>query len=185
MTARERIETFCLKHKLIFEEHGEVGFGRECVGLLSKRGGYLDYNPFSLAEPFAPIDGFEDHRLRAPLTVRDAYHKHECFVILVEDDNYGEAIRQLAIWVEYLESLGDLEVVQYETGATGMQVMMSGLIGYALKVKEAAHGENGEGKNGDGEEEKAESQEADSSEEEASASAGAGGARAQEEADSQ
>lgn len=178
MTARERIEAFCLKHKLIFEERGEVGFGRECVGLLSKRGGYLDYNPFSLAEPFASIDGLQDHRLRAPLTVKDAYHKHECFAILVEGEDYGEAIRQLAIWVEYLESLGELEIVSYETGATGMQVMMSGLVGYALKVKEVAHGENGKGKNGDGEE-KAESQEGVSSEEEARA-----GKAATEEADS-
>ena len=170
MTARERIEAFCLKHKLIFEERGEVGFGRECVGLLSKRGGYLDYNPFSLAEPFASIDGLQDHRIRPPRGVIDAYYKHECFAILVEDDNYRVAIQQLAVWIKHLESLGELEVVQYETGATGIQVMMSGLIGYALKVKEAAHGTNG-----DGEEEKAESQEADSSEEEASA-----GARAQE-----
>lgn len=176
MTARERIETFCLKHKLIFEERGEVGFGRECVGLLSKRGGYLDYNPFSLEEPnFAPISGLQNKRMRAPVGV-DAYHKHYCFVVMATNEDYGGAIEQLAIWVEHLESLGELEVVQYETGATGMQVMMSGLIGYALKVKEASHGENG-----DGEEEKAESQEADSSEEEASASAGA---RAQEEADS-
>lgn len=152
MTARERIEAFCLKHKLIFEERGEVGFGRECVGLLSKRGGYLDYNPFSLAEPFASIDGLQDHRFRPPRGVKDAYHKHECFAVLVEEDNYGGAIQQLAIWIKHLESLGDLEVVSYETGATGMQVMMSGLVGYALKVKEAAHGEDGERKNVDGEE---------------------------------
>lgn len=184
MTARERIEAFCLKHKLIFEEHGEVGFGRECVGLLSKRGGYLDFNPFSLSEDdnFAPIAGLQDKRMYAPVGI-DAYHKHECFAVMVTNEDYGEAIRQLAAWVEYLESLGDLQVVDYETGATGMQVMMSGLVGYALKVKEAAHGEDGEGKNGDGEEEKAESQEADSSEEEASAS-GSREAGAREETDS-
>ncbi len=175
---RKLLEEFTTKHKLIFQDRGECGFGRECVGLISPNGNYLDYNPLRFGGELGieDIPELKDDRLRPPRGVEDAYHKHECFAVLAKDENYDEAIRQLAVWVRAVMEIGELEVVEYETGATGLQVVMSGAVGYALKVKEAAHGTNG-----DGEEEEAESQEADSSEEEASAGAGA---RAQEETDS-
>ena len=137
MTATDRINAFVVKHKLIFEDHGECGFGRPCVGLISKRGSYLDYNPFSLSEDdnFAPIAGFQDARLRSPRGVNE-YHKHECYAVVVEDNDYEKAIEQLAEWVDHLELLDvEVEVAEYETGATGLQVAMSGLTGYALRVK--------------------------------------------------
>jgi hypothetical protein len=36
---------FALKHKVIFEEDGEVGMGRPCVGFV-RGDGYVDYNPY-------------------------------------------------------------------------------------------------------------------------------------------
>ena len=57
--------------------------------------------------------------------------------VLVSDDKYMEGLEQLLKWVEHLESQGELEVVQYLTGATGMQALMSGVLAYGIKYKEA------------------------------------------------
>ena len=43
---KENIKEFANRFKLIFEEEGEVGFGRECVGL-TNGSNYVDYNPIS------------------------------------------------------------------------------------------------------------------------------------------
>jgi hypothetical protein len=54
---------------------------------------------------------------------------------LVHDENYDEAMRQLNIWINHLESLGELEIETYSTGADGMQAAFTGLVGYAIRVK--------------------------------------------------
>lgn len=123
------LQEFATKHKLVFEDEGEAGFGRECVGLI-KGTNWLDYNPMDM-DTYDVIDGM-DCQKACDLAPEDAYHKHECFAVLGRGK---EAISQLATWVRDLEKEGELEVVQYNTGATGMQAMLTGVYGHALVIK--------------------------------------------------
>ena len=41
---KANIQEFANRFKLIFEDDGEVGFGRKCVGL-TNGSNYVDYNP--------------------------------------------------------------------------------------------------------------------------------------------
>lgn len=43
-----------------------------------------------------------------------------------------EAIIGLARWVEKINSAGNVRVVEYATGATGIQAILSGIRGYAI-----------------------------------------------------
>jgi hypothetical protein len=124
---------FALKHKVIFEEKGEVGIGRLCVGFV-RGDGYVDYNPYRFPDLLVPVWEI-DHRLCPPPTVPDAYHKHDCLAVLVHNDDYDEAKRQLALWVLHLVGQGEVEVVEYETGATGLQAAFTGTTGYAVRFK--------------------------------------------------
>lgn len=84
---RNKLEQFALKHKLILEEAGEVGFGRPCVGFL-KGTGYVDYNA-TVHPDYKPA--FPDDEYYEP-PVPDAYHKHDCLAVLVHDDDYDSAL---------------------------------------------------------------------------------------------
>ena len=128
------LNVFANKHKLILEDNGEVGFGRPCVGFISKGGNYLDYNPYSHPD-YEPI-WERDERLEPPKDVTDAYHKHDCFAVLVHNENHEDALRQLLLWVKHLEKQGELEVVEHNTGAEGVQAILSGVIGYSLRFKD-------------------------------------------------
>jgi hypothetical protein len=129
----QNLQRFANEHKLILEDHGEVGFGRPCVGFLHGHN-YVDYNPMNL-ESFEYIPGFKiDDPVPSGV---NAYHKHDCMAVLVENDDYDEALRQLNEWVKHLESLGTVEIVQYETGARGMQAVISGFFGKAIKISKA------------------------------------------------
>jgi hypothetical protein len=61
---------------------GEVGFGRECTGIL-KGDTYIDY----AHEP-------------GIWTPEDAYHKHDCLAVLGRGDG---ALEQLYQWVKWLD----------------------------------------------------------------------------------
>ena len=135
----DRLEEFAVKHSLILEKEGECGICRPCVGFLTKGGNYLDHNP-SHSETYKYIFDDWDDRLEAPDDV-EAYHKHSCMSVLVHNDDYEEGLRQLQRWVEHLEAQGELEVVEFETGATGMQAMFTGLTGYAIRFLEPLKGE--------------------------------------------
>ena len=64
----------------------------------------------------------------------DAYHKHDCLCVLVHDDDYDAALIELDTWIEHLESQGQVSIERYETGAKGMQAIISGLIGFAVRI---------------------------------------------------
>jgi hypothetical protein len=136
MNAREICRQFANKHKVIFEDKGECGFGRPCVGFI-RGSGYIAHNPCTSGD-YSPIAEFADDRLYPPVPVPDAYHKHDCLAVLARGDepNYEKAIEQLAAWVKHLESLGEVEVGQYETGATGLQAALSGMLGWAVRIKQ-------------------------------------------------
>lgn len=129
------LNRFAIDNKLILEEKGSVGFGRDCVGFV-KGSGYINYNPttypdFDLAFP-------NREYIYPPNTAPDAYHKHECMCVLVHDDNYKKALRQLYAWVNHLTDSNNFEVLEYDTGAQGMQAIISGIVGYAIVSKETA-----------------------------------------------
>lgn len=124
------IETFCKENNLVFAQKSECGFGRPCVGILSPESdNYIEYNP-THAETYKPIDGThsDKHYEFAPA---DAYHKHDCFAVLAHDENYDEAISQLYDWISKIVAYG-YEVRKFNTGATGIQAMVSGTHNYCI-----------------------------------------------------
>ena len=129
----KNLQRFANNHKLILEDDGECGFGRPCVGFLSQSGNWLDHNPIN-SETYESIWP-DDERLYPPKEVDDAYHKHDCMAVLVHNDNYDEALQQLNKWVKHLESQGELFVQEFETGAKGMQAVISGVFGWAIRIK--------------------------------------------------
>ena len=124
---RQNIQEFANRFKLIFEDEGECGFGRECVGLTNGNN-WVDYNP-THSETYEYIEGFYDERFY-DIAPEDAYHKHNCLAVLGRGEN---AIRQLSEWVDKLNELGAV-VEQFETGATGIQAMFSGTHNYAVRI---------------------------------------------------
>jgi aminoglycoside phosphotransferase family enzyme len=121
------IEEFANKHNLIFEEEGECGFGRECVGLLYGLN-YVAYNPTDSIN-YDYIEEFYDERF-CDITPSDAYHKYDCLAVLGRGDI---AIRQLSDWIDELNKIG-VKVDKYETGATGIRAIFSGEFGMAIRV---------------------------------------------------
>lgn len=126
---RNNIQEFANRFKLIFEDEGEAGFGRECVGLTNGNN-WVDYNP--TGQDYEYIKDFYDERLYQ-IAPPDAYHKHNCLAVLGRGEN---AIRQLSDWVDRLNELGAV-VEEYETGATGIQAMVSGITCPAVKIPRA------------------------------------------------
>jgi hypothetical protein len=125
---RKNIQEYANRFKLIFEDEGECGFGRECVGLTSGTN-WVDYNPTddSTGEE---IKGFYDERFYE-IKPPDAYYKHDCIAVLGRGD---DAIKQLSDWVDKLNELGAV-VETYKTGATGIQAMISGVAGKAVRIR--------------------------------------------------
>jgi hypothetical protein len=127
----ENLQRFANEHKIVLQEKGEVGFGRSCVGFLYGDN-YIDYNPTN--EPdYDRIPELYDERWY-DITPEDAYHKHDCVAVLARDGNYDEALKQLNDWVQKMEAIG-VELVEYNTGATGIQALISGIVGHAFKLK--------------------------------------------------
>jgi len=126
---RANIQEFADKFNLHYNEEGECGFGRECVGL-SKNNNYVEYNPTS-SQNYENIPEFYDERL-LDIVPEDAYHKHDCLAVLGRGEN---AIRQLSEWVDKLKEL-NCTVESFDTGNTGIQAILSGTIRYAVKIND-------------------------------------------------
>ena len=127
----KNLQRFANDHKLILADKGECGFGRPCVGF--NCGGYwLDYNPCN-GDDYKPIEEMHDDRLHPPNSVPDAYHKHDCFAVLVYGDDYDKALRQLNKWIQHIEKQGKVEVKEFpRKNENPIQIMLSGLTGKAL-----------------------------------------------------
>jgi hypothetical protein len=127
-----KLSVFADKHGISLVSKGECGFGRPCVGF-TKNSNYIDYCPIDMST-YDPIPKLEDDRLYPPDSV-NAYHKHNCLAVLVDGDDYTKALGELAEWVDHLTEQGEVEVVSYRTGASGMQAMLSGSTGFAVRIK--------------------------------------------------
>lgn len=143
----ERLTRFAKEHGIVLITAGSVGFGRPCVGFM--RGtGYVDHNPWRRGT-YEQIPEMADDRLYPPRElVKDAYHKHDCLCVLARETEgsetplYDEALRQLSVWVEYLERTGPVEVVPYDNNAAAEGVvgllLGGGTVGYAIRFKDGA-----------------------------------------------
>ncbi len=125
-----KLQKFANEHGIVLKLKSEVGFGRPCIGF-THGNGYIDYNPIHMGT-YDDLPGFEDRRISEAAPV-DAYHKHQCLAVLVETDR-ERAIAQLAEWVDAMNEIG-VEIVEYETGAKGVQAQLTGVLGYAVRPK--------------------------------------------------
>lgn len=124
---KNKIQAFADKHGLNFEDKGEVGFGRECVGL-SKGTSFIDFNPISHSNH----DYIEKHYNESlyDMCPKDAYHKHDCIAVLGHGD---DSIIQLSEWVDKLDA-ANVKLESYANGATGVQAMFSGTTGWCFTI---------------------------------------------------
>lgn len=79
------ITEWAARYRCSLQLNGQVGIGRDCVGVL-KGDTYIDYG---------------DHV--GIWTPEDAYHKHYCIAVLGHGD---EALEQLYQWVKWLDEHG-------------------------------------------------------------------------------
>lgn len=137
----QKLQEFANKHKVVFVDEGSVGFGRACVGF-TKGGGYVDFNP--IMPPDYKRIFPNDEGVRPD--IKDVYHKHDCFAVLVHDEDYDEGLRQLCSWIDELETKGGVDLIVYPTGNTGIQAALGGMSNFAFRLKSdrEKHGIEGE-----------------------------------------
>jgi hypothetical protein len=88
------MEQWCAGRGMRLELHGEVGFGRDCVGVLPMNDeSYPDYYWYD--KDWNHADKNDD--VWCP---PKAYHKHECVAVLGQDE---DAISQLYEWLQWFE----------------------------------------------------------------------------------
>lgn len=124
---RKNIRNFANQHKIIFDDKGECGIGRECVGLRDGNH-WIDYNPWNQST-CENIEKYFDQRLE-DIKPPDAYDKHDCIAVLGRGD---KAIKQLSDWVDKLREL-NVNLVDVETGARGIQILFSGFMRKAFVI---------------------------------------------------
>lgn len=123
---------WCEKHGLQLELQGEVGFGRECVGV-THDGNYPDYASWGSDDSW---DGGTE--VWAP---ENAYHKHPCVAVLGRGE---EAESQLFDWLRWFDANG----FRLVTGKRAPDPRLGGLAALLgkdrfarmVKSKEAADG---------------------------------------------
>jgi len=130
--AKQVCEQFAIKHKVIFDDEGTCGFGRECVGFTSGDK-WIDFNPHSSAT-YEPIKECQSEHVSPPDGV-DAYHKHDCLAVLGRGE---DAVIQLAQWVKHMEAAGEVSIKDFATGAVGVQALFSGVMGRCVMVTSPA-----------------------------------------------
>lgn len=99
MTRKERftwMAEWCARNGLALQLEGEVGFGRECVGVLANDQ-YPDYHWYD-DETYDRLDNNGE-----VWTPEDAYHKHPCVAVLGRGESAEE---QLYRWLKWFEGEG-------------------------------------------------------------------------------
>lgn len=97
------ITEWAARYRCSLQLNGEVGFGRDCVGVLNE-GTYIDLEEVKGREAYQPGGEWWQPG--------DAYHEHDCLAVLGHDD---DALAQLYAWVKWLDGHGyGVEIVYRE-----------------------------------------------------------------------
>jgi hypothetical protein len=130
-TAKKICEKFALEHKIIFDEEGECGFGRKCVGFNSGDS-WIDHNPIN-NKTYKPIKKFACVNAMPPEGV-NCYHKHNCLAVLGRGE---EAVIQLATWVKSMQKAGRVTIVKYpKNPSSALQALFTGIVGRTVVIEE-------------------------------------------------
>lgn len=90
------LKAWAADNKCYFEDKGEVGFFRECVGIISGDH-YPSYRVYGSGSAYAEV--YLCPEAFPPEGVEDAYHKADVLAVLGRG---REAISQLYVWVKHL-----------------------------------------------------------------------------------
>lgn len=132
-TARRWLSDFARDNKCTFSERGEIGFGRECVGILNGQN-YVAFCPDNM-KTLEKIEGLQFDAIY-DAEPEDSYHKDNFLAVLVVNDtDHDAATIQLYGWMKTLSKSYKLSIVEYQTGAVGTQALFSGVTAYALKLE--------------------------------------------------
>lgn len=92
------LERWAAENGCRFNPEGEVGFGRECVGITTGSE-YPAYEAYDSDLNLTHVCS----EASPPAGVPNAYHKHPCLAVLGQGP---EAIHELYIWVQHLAEQG-------------------------------------------------------------------------------
>lgn len=98
------LRDWAARQKVIYDDEGECGFGRECVGITTGDK-WIDLGPsVHINNEYGGYDEMSVHPdAYPPQGVVDAYHKHDCLAVLGRGPY---AIHQLFLWVSNLKDKG-------------------------------------------------------------------------------
>ncbi len=94
------------RYRCTLQLNGEVGFGRDCVGILNGDT-YVDYG--DQVEIWTP---------------EDAYHKHDCLAVLGHGD---DRLEQLYRWVKWLDANRYGVEVVYREPSSDIDLLFHGI----------------------------------------------------------
>ena len=131
--ASEFLKDFVFKHDLTLKKKGEVGFGRPCVGIL--RGScYVEYNPYN-QDTYEPLEEFHNEDI-SKFSTYNAYHKHSCFAVLVDNENYDNGLIELAQWLSKINDKYEIEFVDKANKCDDiLDYILSGSSATIIKLK--------------------------------------------------
>lgn len=95
----KHIKRFVKTTGLSYNESGEIGFGRKCVGIMNqKTESYLAYTHYLNEDYSNPIG----HEVAENTMPKNAYHKGPYLAVLHDGSEKGhrEAVKQLDLWLE-------------------------------------------------------------------------------------
>lgn len=104
------MQHWAAKNQHYLETSGQVGFGRDCVGIVKN-----DHYP--------DVD-CTDERLCAPEEVEHAYHKTDCLCVL----GHGtDRLHELYLWVKKLADNGAVIITQERQPENQIDLLVHGL----------------------------------------------------------
>lgn len=121
------LQRWAAANKSYVETKGQVGFMRDCVGIIHGSA-YIDL-------PLYGSENYYEEWNALPQSPEDAYHKHDCLCVLVhgeDEEAYDKALEQLYTWVLALNEAGfvvrtqDRETYNKDGFGKVLELMMGG-----------------------------------------------------------
>lgn len=130
----ENLERFAEEHDIILETRGEISLVGECVGFLDRTGcKYIGFNPYQ-ADTKSYRECYYDDRFFEVMP-ENAYVEHNCLCVLVFNEDYESALEELSDWIDALEEMGELEVLEYFNSIEGLEEIVGGEVDTVIKYK--------------------------------------------------